>query len=595
MTWQQDEDWKLFQQMKAQQRKGSGKGKGAGKGGKGAHGNGHEKVGPNPKVPCLDSRCTAWSYRNETKCHRCWAPLNKDRVGGKDDALPSQRRRTPAKNRDRSVSRQRALSGRSDRSRSTTNRGAEKRSKKKGAKPKRSQSKQVSYKNADQARKDWPPLFPDSKEQMEIDSAASPSDPPSSAALLTPKDLVLLGLTMPSKPANFAELLKVPVDYTAPATPAQVVAQAAPSKASNPAAASKYAADMEKQAKLMDAMNKEMAATIRKSIPPTHGGSSSTETKVTVETLRQKRQGGVVDKENLVARLEKSRLGAQSRHEKLRATLVKERDLLNEKIHAFDERLVVVHAQHAANTVQSIGHLSAVLAEWDVVIDASAARVEANLLTLAPAALAVSEISSGSQVACTGGPASLVCQVDPQPKLVQQQPQQQVQQQQLEKAAEIDAKAQDYFLTAEWDPEVVVGLNVTVGAQSDYLNCLWYQTAEWFKTGLIQISYANLFADPVDATGPMQALRGLLGASYWDALYGSRSVLASDLVPQQMYHVIMSALECIASTLKEGAEKKGATEGTEMKSKAAGRFKLLKQQQILKTKSKVTLAKSSKP
>jgi len=57
----------------------------------------------------------------------------------------------------------------------------------------------------------------------------------------------------------------------------------------------------------------------------------------------------------------------------------------------------------------------------------------------------------------------------------------------------------------------------------------------------------------------------------------------------------MSALECIASTLKEGAEKKGATEGTEMKSKAAGRFKLLKQQQILKTKSKATLAKSSKP
>jgi hypothetical protein len=191
--------------------------------------------------------------------------------------------------------------------------------------------------------------------------------------------------------------------------------------------------------------------------------------------------------------------------------------------------------------------------------------------------------------------ASSVGNASLQPQHVPQQPQQQLQQQQeLAEASAIQAKApatevatvQDYFLAAEWDPEVVVGLSVADAAQRDYLSCLWYQTEEWFKTGLIRITYANLFADPTDATGPMQALRDLLGASYWDGLYGSRAVVASDTVPQQMYHVITSALGCIASTLNEGVEKKSADL---LKSKAAGRFKLLK------TKSKATHAKSSKP
>ena len=587
MGWQQDEiDWKDFQEMKARQRKGTGKGKGVGKGGKSGYGNGQAKGGSNPKVPCLDSRCSAWSYRDEKCCHKCKAPLNKDTKGVRDDNLPSQRRK-PSKPRDRSASRRRDASARSERSRSTTKKGGDKapaqapKKKRTPSKKGRSGSKAVSYANAQAAMKDGPYSFPDTAEQMEIDA-----DAPSSASLLSAKDLAFLGLVMPSKPLNLTDLLKEPNEFTAPATPAQVVAQAAPCKADT-AAATKKAAELEASAKVYDVSDKELAAFIRKRIPLNHGGNLSTETKVTVETMRSKRQDVVVDKEDLVARLEKSRLGAQARHEKLRGALVKERDLLNEKIHAFDERLVVTHAQHATISAQRIGHLSAVLAEWDVVINASAARVEAHLATLT-AEPTVQDVSLGSQEPSTGAQASSVRSTEPKQ---QQQQQQQVMDASAAKAnvtaTEIGA-FQDYFLTAEWDPEVVVGLNPTEGAQRDYLSCLWYQTAAWFKTGLIRITYANLFADPLDATGPMQALRDLLGGSYWDALYGSRAVLASDTVPQQLYHVITSALGCIATSLKEGAEKKGASVGAEMKSKAAGRFNLLK------TKAKAGHVKSSK-
>jgi hypothetical protein len=140
-------------------------------------------------------------------------------------------------------------------------------------------------------------------------------------------------------------------------------------------------------------------------------------------------------------------------------------------------------------------------------------------------------------------------------------------------AAAAEEWAKDYFLAAEWSPEAVVPKKVVCQQKREYLNSLWASAGAWHNAGLIKITFANLFFDPDDSSAPMEALRELVGSGYWSALYGNRTVLASHLVPQQMYQVIMHALNTIATSLSEGTEKK-ATEL--LKTKAAGRLQLLK-------------------
>ena len=78
MGWREDQRWRELQAalqafVSPGLTKGKGKGKGKDKGGKGKS-DASKGKGGDVKVPCLDSRCNAWTLRSKARCDFCEAP-----------------------------------------------------------------------------------------------------------------------------------------------------------------------------------------------------------------------------------------------------------------------------------------------------------------------------------------------------------------------------------------------------------------------------------------------------------------------------------------------------------------------------------------
>jgi hypothetical protein len=142
--------------------------------------------------------------------------------------------------------------------------------------------------------------------------------------------------------------------------------------------------------------------------------------------------------------------------------------------------------------------------------------------------------------------------------------------------------ASDYFLRAMWSEENVAGVKVKdLGdVHRGFLNWLAAAVVQWSQCGVGEIPYSTLFGDPADCSEHFQLLRDLVGAEYWQSLYGSRVVLASSVVPMHLHTVLTAAITKIAATLEETSEKKVVAA---LKIKAAGKFNLLNSNSKTKT------------
>ena len=176
-------------------------------------------------MPCLDSRCNAWTHRGKSHCDFCEAPLNKDKKGGADDALLAK----AAEEAYSEPARLRKKNG--QKARATKKLAAEEKAKAEAADAAATEAvaldakkvQKPTYLNAAAALKAHP-FVSCGEEQMEVD-AQSEDVPAAAACVVSEHDMKRLGLSLWVGPASLEELLKEPVPAAALPCPVDAVAK----------------------------------------------------------------------------------------------------------------------------------------------------------------------------------------------------------------------------------------------------------------------------------------------------------------------------------------------------------------------------------
>jgi hypothetical protein len=274
--------------------------------------------------------------------------------------------------------------------------------------------------------------------------------------------------------------------------------------------------------------------------------------KFMLESMKEQKQHVVVLREKIVAAAEKSRLSAIERQMRFGRAMNAQLEELQQKILAFNARVVVVNNQHTDAIAAKSRNQDALLAEWEKQITQVALLLPGGGFS---ASIFVSDEA----------PAGSFRPLTPMQELVQKQATDAAAAVAAAEAAVVAADsaaaasaaaqtaaaviaaqhlANDYYLKAAWDEETVAKLKVKdmVVTERDSLHWLSCAMVQWSQHGMCQITYANLFGDPADSTQFMATLRSLGGSGYWSELYGSRSLAASDVVPQQLHAVITASL-----------------------------------------------------
>ena len=548
------------------------KGKGKGKSGKSAESKGKGKGKGYDKIPCVNYWCTAKTFRNEPACYHCYAPLDTDGSAARDARAEDRKAASasdyalPARVKKKNGQKSRAAKRAADEKAKATSADTD-------GTP--AQATKPSYQNAAAAAKAHP-FEADTAEQMEVDENGR-GKVPGSGALNSADDLKRMGLPLvPVPDANLVALLTAYKEREPPPCPEEVVAQAISIKKTG-ASVSEKVADLEKQIALLSkvANSAPTVKFLREQVAEEKlaNGTPMAVTPVLLEKMKKQRQDARFARTSMIAAAEKSRAGALSRQERLRGAYTAHVLAAQAGLAAFEERVLFVNKGHEDGAAVSLAYQDRIQEEWDKRIIASEAMLPTQSGSLGSAALFISEATPLDQVTPEANAAALAKeQADAASAAASTA------------AAVIAAQhlASDYYLQATWSDETVAKLKVKdmVESEREFLHFLSVSMVQWSQHGMCQCSYANLFGDPQDSTKPMETLRELVGPGFWSGLYGSRSVLAADVVPQQMHAVISFSLQKIAAALTEVSDVKATAA---QKAKASGVLK-----NVLKSKVKTS-------
>ena len=558
MGWYEDQlVSRVTQMLAAEMSAGKDKGKGKGKTGRITDGKGKGKGKTGDKIPCISHWCTAKTFRNEPACHHCYAPLDTDGSAARAAAAEVKAAGVaasdyiqPARVKKKNGQKMRAAKKTADAAAASAAAAV-------ADAAKTAKLPKPSYLNAAAVAKAHP-FEPDDADQMEVD-ANGRVNPPVGGVLNSADDLKRMGLPLvPVAPANLVALLSAYKVRDPPPTPEEVVAQATASKVSGNVVCEKVA-DLEKQIALLSKVAnsgptlKFLKDRVAEEKLLKETSAPVAVTPVLLEKMKSQRQDARLVRSSMVASAEKSRAGAIARQERLRGAYTAHVAAAQAGLDAFEDRVRLVNKGHSEGAVESLEYQDRIQEAWDKKILVTEAMLPTPSGATGSAAPFISEVRPLDQMTpeATAAATAIVLakeQADAANAAAQTA------------SAVIAAQhlANDYFLQATWSDETVAKLKVKdmVESEREFLHFLSVAMVQWSQHGMCQCTYANLFGDPQDSTKSMGTLRELVGSGYWSELYGSRSVVASNVVPQQMHAVITFSLQKIAAALTEVSDVK---------------------------------------
>ena len=103
-----------------------------------------------------------------------------------------------------------------------------------------------------------------------------------------------------------------------------------------------------------------------------------------------------------------------------------------------------------------------------------------------------------------------------------------------------DMATTDELLEAQWESSLAPKVLMDTDDQKEFLNNLWNMVGEWHRVGRQKVLYRELLQS--DRQESMNALKGLLGETYWHAIYGARGIGSEHAVPTQIKHILKEIL-----------------------------------------------------
>jgi hypothetical protein len=229
--------------------------------------------------------------------------------------------------------------------------------------------------------------------------------------------------------------------------------------------------------------------------------------KVILADLLSKKTTGDATEQKRLQKTGQDSLAAVEKHKRLREGIVRQQELLAEKLAALDNEFAEVQQLWAADEASRLVRHRHRSAAWT-------ARITAATPAAVVAAIPVAEI-----VAPAATPAVVLGTPPPTPAVLQA----------------------DHQLAVKWDLVELPDLGTPTQIQLVGLDTLWRNIQAWTQCGMVPVSYHQLY-DGCDPSVDVQITHLLLGEKIWDRLYAKREITGKHLIPAQVVAMLKCAL-----------------------------------------------------